>query len=202
MKKKSRYSDGDLINAIQKPDTIDSAISFIYAEHYRFLEKVVTGNSGSAADAEDVFQEMLITFIEMIQQKKFRGEAKVSTVLYSLMRNLWLGELRKRNSSLVREETYYSGEEKVDNDIMAQLQTKEATREIFGFFDSLGESCKNLLMQFYYREMPMKEILKESGYENEQVLRNKKYKCMKKLMDMVNNSPLVKQRFKSALQHG
>jgi RNA polymerase sigma factor (sigma-70 family) len=202
MAKKKRYSDTELIQALVQPGSMDDAVTFIYATHYRFLAKVVTGNSGNEMDAEDVFQETLITFIQLVQHQKFRGESSVRTFLYSLMRNIWLGELRKRNSSRTRDTGYYEDSERVEKGVTEFLQVKEATQEVFAFFDTLGEACKKLLIQFYYQELPMKMILEESGFENEQVLRNKKYKCMKKLTEMLDKAPIIKERLKTALRNG
>ena len=48
----------------------------------------------------------------------------------------------------------------------------------------------------------MKEILEKVSYGNEQVLRNKKYKCLKGLINMVNSSPAIMENLKTALQNG
>ena len=43
----------------------------------------------------------------------------------------------------------------------------------------------------------MKEILERiTDYENEQVLRNKKYKCMKQLEQMIQDNELIKTQLK------
>ena len=47
----------------------------------------------------------------------------------------------------------------------------------------------------------MKEILEATDYENEQVVRNKKYKCLKQLEHMINEKPFLKQTLKNLL-HG
>ena len=47
----------------------------------------------------------------------------------------------------------------------------------------------------------MKEILAALHYENEQVVRNKKYKCLKKLETMINENPALHQQLKNLL-HG
>jgi len=53
----------------------------------------------------------------------------------------------------------------------------------------LGESCRELLTLVYYENLSFKEILEKLHYENEQVIRNKKYKCMKELTDMIKDNP-------------
>jgi hypothetical protein len=44
-------------------------------------------------------------------------------------------------------------------------------------------------------------MLDALDYENEQVVRNKKYKCMKQLEQMIKDDPALKQTLKNLL-HG
>lgn len=55
--------------------------------------------------------------------------------------------------------------------------------------NEIGETCKKLLIGFYYENKSMKELLNQFDYENEQVLRNRKSKCMKKLKELLTNNP-------------
>jgi DNA-directed RNA polymerase specialized sigma subunit len=66
----------------------------------------------------------------------------------------------------------------------------------------MGEKCKQVLTMFYYDELPIKEILELTDYENEQVLRNKKYKCLKELTEAIKKSPVLYNNIKEALQYG
>jgi hypothetical protein len=45
----------------------------------------------------------------------------------------------------------------------------------------------------------MKEILQQTDYGSEQVLRNKKYKCLKTLTDYVHSSPELFNTVRDAL---
>jgi hypothetical protein len=47
----------------------------------------------------------------------------------------------------------------------------------------------------------MKEILDQTDYESEQVVRNKKYKCLKQLEKMVNANPALRETLKNLI-HG
>jgi hypothetical protein len=59
----------------------------------------------------------------------------------------------------------------------------------------LGESCKSLLTMVYYENLSYKEILERTHFESEQVIRNKKYKCMKELTDLIKDNPTLKNFF-------
>ncbi len=77
------FSDLELIAAIKTGNDIDSAVGFIYQNHYRSLENYVLTNSGNEMDAEDVIQEVLVVFIDIIQTDKYRSEASVRSFLYT-----------------------------------------------------------------------------------------------------------------------
>jgi hypothetical protein len=90
------YSDTELIHILKDNRQIDAGIKFLYKEYYGLLEYYVTNNKGSREDAADIIQETIVAFIEIIQQDKYRGDASVKSFLYSIARNIWLSELRKR----------------------------------------------------------------------------------------------------------
>ena len=57
-------------------------------------------------------------------------------------------------------------------------------------------------MMVYYENLSMSEIVDQMpGYQNEQVLRNKKYKCMKQLEQMMQDNETLRIQFKNALKN-
>ena len=194
------FSDAELITAIKTGNDIDNAVGFIYQNYYRLLENYVLTNNGNEMDAEDLIQEALVVFVDLVQREKYRGEASVRSFLYTLTRNLWISELRKRTSDSKRNGLFETGREKEEEDISNYLVYKEAQKTIVDLFERMGEKCKQILTLFYYEDLSMKDILRQTNYENEQVLRNKKYKCLKELTDLVQQSPTIFNNVKSALQ--
>ena len=106
MQVSGKLTNKDLILAIKSGKNIDEAISFIYKTYYGLLENIVLSNHGNKADAEDVIQEVLVVFIEMVTKDKYRAEASIKSFLYTLTRNLWISEIRKRSSAQKRNTTY------------------------------------------------------------------------------------------------
>lgn len=195
------YTDEDIVRDIHAEQHLNRAMRFIYQHYYGLLENYVLQNSGSKADAEDVIQEVLIVFVEMVQKGKYQGKASVKSFLYTLTRNMWISELRKKGSASRRHEQFESERDESEKDVSEYLSYKEGQQYIRKLFAEMGEACQNILTLFYYENYSMKEILQETDYENEQVLRNKKYKCLKKLIDRVQDSPTVYEQLKNALHH-
>lgn len=79
------------------------------------------------------------------------------------------------------------------------LENKQVSQQLVALLEHLGENCKQILMQFYYEERSMKEIVATTAYENEQVVRNKKSKCLKKLADMLRERPYLVEQLQTFL---
>ncbi|HMU46055.1 MAG TPA: sigma-70 family RNA polymerase sigma factor [Chitinophagaceae bacterium] len=194
-------ADQELISNIQAGIRLDGAIRELYRGYFDMVRIYVVNNSGNQQDAEDIFQDVIVSFIDIIQKNKFRGESSLKTFFYSLSRHTWLNELKRRGRAQAREEKYERGKDTMEFDTSHFIADRERKQEVIRLVDELGEACKKILMMFYYENLSMKEILESMHYENEQVVRNKKYKCLKQLEQMINEHPELKQNLKSLL-HG
>lgn len=196
------FSDEGLVVALKDPQAINEAIKHIYREYYNLLENYVINNKGSADDAADVIQEAIVAFIEMVQEDKFRGEASVKSFLYAITRNVWLAELKRRSSRDNRNRIFETGKDKEDVAVTKHLTQRENYTLIQALFEKLGGKCKQLLLLVYYEDLSMNDIMQRMpDYQNEQVLRNKKYKCMKQLEQMVQDDDYLRIEFKNALKN-
>lgn len=194
-----KFSDEELTESIRTGKDREQAIKFIYKDNFETLSRFILNNSGNRQDAEDIFQEVVVNFIAAVQLNKFRGESSIKTFLYSLNRFSWLNELKKKGRTQLREIKYEKAGDKVQQDGSRLLIEKESADQIINLVDLLGENCKKILLMFYYDNFSMKEILDTLDYENEQVVRNKKYKCLKQLERKISDNPLLKENLKSLL---
>lgn len=185
------YSDAELIAAIGMGDQLNSAIFFIYQQYAEPVQAFILANSGMPADAEDIFQETVVVFIDLVKKDKFRGESSVKTFLTAIARNLWLNELKKRARSDLREKAFEHTRESTEMDVSQFIADREVKQQFVEVLGKLGEPCKKLLTLFYYENLSMKDIVHHLPYENEQVVRNKKYKCLQALTDLVKQNPVI-----------
>jgi RNA polymerase sigma factor (sigma-70 family) len=194
-------ADGELLEAIRLGKGLDAAIKLVYRDHFESMAWLVKNNNGSQQDAEDIFQEVVVSFIELVQKGKFRGESSVKTFLFSMTKNTWLNELKKRGRAGVRELKYEKAKDQQEMDVSHFIAEQEAKKQVMDVVGQLGDTCKKILVMFYYENLSMKEILVNLEYENEQVVRNKKYKCLKQLEQMITSDPSLTQTLKNIL-HG
>jgi RNA polymerase sigma factor (sigma-70 family) len=196
-----KFPDAEIVSNLRTGDLMDDSIRALYRDHFDKLTRYILANNGTMQDAEDIFQETIVSFIELVRKDKFRGDSTIGTFLYSMNRHAWLNEIKRRDRAMVRNEKFEKNMDREESGGFDKISEREEKGVIFQLVTSLGESCKKILLLFYYEDRSMKEILAATDFENEQVVRNKKYKCLKKLDQMLKERPELKQTLKNLL-HG
>jgi RNA polymerase sigma factor (sigma-70 family) len=191
-----KYSDEELVNTIKTQKDINPAILFLYQQHSESVSSFIGSKGGSIQDGEDIFQEVVVAFITIVKNDKYRGESSIRTFLVSIAKNIWYNEIRKRQSTGNRERIYENEKDTVEDEIVVQIGDLETKQQFRQLLDRLGDPCRKLLLLYYYENLSMKEMVEHLPYENEQVVRNKKYKCLKHLTKMVEQDPLIRQNIK------
>jgi len=194
-----KTTDAELLRDLRSGDKIDDAIKNIYRNYFDSLGWYVMNNSGSRQDAEDVFQEVVVNFVDLVQKNKFRGESSLKTFLFALNRHAWLNELKRRGRAFKREEVYQKGQESQELNVSDILVDREDRRQLVSLLEQLGDTCKKILLLFYFENLSITDILDNLHYENEQVVRNKKSKCLKQLEQMISEKPELKKTLKYLL---
>jgi RNA polymerase sigma factor (sigma-70 family) len=185
MRNKIRFSDAELMAAIRGKENAEPAIWQLYADHSAVCRSYIMGKGATEEDADDIFQETVVSFIDSVQKDKFRQDSGIRTFLVSISRNLWYNEIRRRKRADSREKLYISDQEQEDAGIQDIIQDREMKKQMNELLQSLGDSCRKILELFYYENLSMKEMVSHLHYENEQVVRNKKYKCLQQLSEKI-----------------
>jgi len=196
MQESKAYSDEELLMAVSQGTELNQAILYIYKEYCEYVSSFIMKYGGSRQDAEDVFQDTVVAFTDLVKRGRFRKEASIKTFLVSIAKNIWLNEIKKRNRAGSREEKFEQTRDPGEVDVSHYLTEREMKQELSKLLDRLGESCRKILLLFYYENLSIRDMLTELPYENEQVVRNKKYKCLQYLSELVKKSPAVADRIK------
>ncbi len=153
--------------------------TYLYNEYLGFVTRMVTRNSGSEADALDIFQEGLVVLWMNIQKDRFQlqDNTQISTYLYSVCRNLWISKLRKKKKTVAVAE--YEAEIP-DSSRHPFQQPDPEIMNLRRYFKQLDEKCRKLLKLFYYEKKSLR-IIAERMDINENTAKNNKYRCMVKL---------------------
>ena len=191
MNKKIGFSDSELVKAIREKEMLEHAILQLYRDHAEITRSFIKGKGGTEQDADDIFQETVVSFIDSVQKSKFRQESGIRTFLISISKNLWYNEIRRRQRAGNRERLFEADRDQEDSGVQEIIQDRELKKQLNQLLQDLGDSCRKILELFYYENLSMKEIVLHLHYENEQVVRNKKYKCLQQLTDKMKLNTLA-----------
>ncbi|MCG2417657.1 sigma-70 family RNA polymerase sigma factor [Aequorivita sp. F47161] len=166
------------------------ALKFVYGSNRARLVAMVVANNGSEDEAEDIFQETIIAFYENVIRGVFKGDSAIGTYLYSIARFKWLNQIKKDK---VRKSHNIADNQKarIQENALTKYIRNERQEKIQEVLALLGESCKNLLIATIYHNQTMREIVANFNYSNEQVARNKKYKCLNTLRKLLETRPAL-----------
>lgn len=180
-------SQTTLVDAIKSNDSI--ALKTLYTSNYYKIETLVLKNSGTREHAKDVYQEAFICVWNNIKNDSFipQNETALQGYLYQIAKNKWLDVLRSsqfKKTNLIQNEMTFAN--KIDEEVNQEEQEifKKKLKQAMAAFKLLGSSCKELLTTFYFEKKSLREIADELQIE-ENTARNKKYRCMEKLREMV-----------------
>jgi len=167
-------NDSEVLEKIKKGD--ESALKYLYKKYFRMMAKLVITNNGTEQEAKDIYQDALIVFWEKVLRGNLVLTSKISTYLYSICLNLWRKELERKRR--------LSNEER-DSPTFIDDERKERIRIVHECINELDETCKRVLMYHYFDGMSMTEIAERCGFANTDTAKTKKYKCKKKLDQII-----------------
>src|SRR5450432_720638 len=169
MKAEESYSDEELVAAIKEDKNLNKPISFIYQNHSGKLSSFLINYGASEQQAQDVFQETVVAFIDIVKKDRYRPDAKISTFLTAIAKNIWFNEIKKNERSAFREKQFEKGRDQVEDDVSQQILEREMKQQMRSLLKQMDEPCQKILLLFYYEELSIKEIVHHLPYENEQV---------------------------------
>lgn len=170
----SEMDEKEVFEKIQRGD--EKSLEFIYKKYYRMMTKMVITNSGTEDEARDIYQDALVVFWQKARSGNLVLTSKMSTYIYSICQNLWRKELERKKR--------LSSEEK-DQPVHIDMDSPERVKIIAKCLGQLGDTCRKVLMYYYFDEMSMQEIADRLGFANTDTAKTKKYKCKQKLDELI-----------------
>jgi RNA polymerase sigma factor (sigma-70 family) len=141
-------------------------------------------------DILDAYQDAII----LLQEKAIQGSlddlrCSLKTYVFSIGKHLLYNTLRKQKKKVaqmnVEEEVYdYST---IAFDFLQTNELSERQLQLQRAFATLGKRCKEVLSLFYYRGYTIEEIGERLNYENKNVVKSQKSRCLKQLKDKIQS---------------
>lgn len=183
MKSNSGYiklSEDKLVEQLRAGD--ENALKHIYRSYFKPVLHLVISNNGSEDDARDIYQDAICVLYELMRKPNFELTCSLNTYIYSVSKNLWLKELRKRSNGELRLHEEYDHEDTdTESDTEDFILKENKIDRMNECLDQLGEPCNTILRDFFYHKLSMEEIAGKMGYTNSDNAKNQKYKCFIRL---------------------
>ena len=158
----------------------ERVVTKIYQELYPKIQKYVLSNGGTEDDARDLMQKSLMQMVVRAKVRHLEIKTSFEGYLFITARNFWLRIVKKRNLEVTNYElsTLHSEDQEVADSAVEQ-EKWELFQEKLAV---LSENCRRLL-GFFFKKLSYKEIATAMEYANENVVKQRMFKCKQKLKD-------------------
>ncbi len=192
MKANMTYNNKDILTLIRSPlaKDQDKAFMYLYRNTYKTVQAMITRNNGKEEDAKDVFQDALIVVHKNLRKEDFELSCQIGTYVYSIARNLWLKSLRNKKVHLNIDDQIHDFIE-IPEDTDAFILRAQRQDQLENMVQHLKGDCKRVLKLYYYERLKMFDIANKMGYSTEQVAKNKKSSCLKKLRHLLTKQSIL-----------
>jgi RNA polymerase sigma factor (sigma-70 family) len=173
-----KLSDKKLAEALKNRD--EEALIQLYNDNYTVIRNFVLRHQGNEQDAEDLLLEAVMVVWDNIIKPDFALTSKLSTYVFAIVKRKWWKMMGKHQK--LTYDTDGIGDIDIPDDPHLQ---RESQTLVLQLLQELEDGCKDLLSLFYLQELPTKIIAQKLQLANADVVKSKKYQCMKKLQHIL-----------------
>jgi len=167
--------ENEVVDGLKKRN--NAAYDLLYTFYYPSIEHFVKRNSGTSADAKDIFQETIIVLLDKVPKKDFILTSSIKTYIFAVASNLWLKRLRQAKKMTVLKDEF----ELEDMSLAEWEQKEESLSErnvIQRVFHKISRHCLIFLTKTFLTGATREKLVEEMGYRNAHTFDNQKYKCL------------------------
>lgn len=182
---KHHYSDEQIIEGIKTKNS--HVLRFLYSKFRKKVINYVVHNSGNINEAEDVFQDSIIKTFKETQKQDFILKNTFEAYFMNICRNTWIYAVKLKDKK-IKTEIFHEEFEEIN--LFDEYKNEQIQKLTWKQFRLLKEDCQAVLEMYYFQEKAMTEIAYRMDYKNEQIAKNKKFKCLEYLRELLKNHPI------------
>jgi len=176
------HSDEYLIDSLVHGN--DDGIKEIYNRLYPKVRNYIVSNKGNEEDAKDLMQKSLLIISLKLRKGDFKIASTFEGYFFTVCRNLWRKE---KGTSMVTIDRGLDHTSKAEE--IAELIIEQEKWDLFQEkIQLLSENCRTIL-KLYFDKIPNAKIAKDLDYSSENVVRQRVFKCKKKLSEFIQADP-------------
>lgn len=164
-----------------------NALQYVYQSYRKdFIKWASFKYTIDSEVAEDVFSDAVIDVYQNVLSERYQKSDKASlkSYLYEIGKNKILNILNKLKISDTHLKIIANSQDKTYNNIFEINKNQEITNKVKELLELIDEKCQKVLTLFYFHSLSMEDIAHEMNFKNEDVAKNKKLKCLRKLQHL------------------
>lgn len=186
-----KFTDIEIVEEIKKGNS-DEVLLFLYQTTQYKLSSWIIKNNGNEEEAQDIFQDSVLSFYQYVLGGKFDEGKSVDAFIFSVGRNKWINRAKQRNKTVSGVDEYVYGTPNEISSEFAAVFSEDKSAKMDALLTQLGERCKELLTYSVFYSMKMVDIAEKMEFSNADTAKTKNYKCKKRLMKIINEDEQVK----------
>lgn len=182
------HTDQKYIEALLQEDPV--LIATIYKNWGAECKRFVLSNNGNTQDADDLFQESLLTILKQAKSKKIELKVPFGGYLYFIYRNKWIDTLRKQKNYLLRIQEIERYTDKYTSEQIAN-ETEFGNKKMQLFYDcfqQLEDFCKTIIGG-RLKKMTSKQLMDLLKLPTANAVNFRMHKCRKQLKKLIEQHP-------------
>jgi len=179
-------TDEQLISQLKQRDR--NALAKVYSVYKTEFFKFASRYNAKNELLEDVYQDALIVVYENAQAGKLDAlKSTVKTYLFGIGKFMLFKHFRDSKKEVHTDENYVfdNYEQAVIEDVYEDEGPSDYQKLLVANFKKLGDKCREVLELFYLQGLKLDEIVSIQGYENKNVVKSQKSRCLKSLKELI-----------------
>lgn len=161
----------------------EAAVKYFIEKQSHYILKITRKTSLEKSDVIDCYSDAIVHLIQQVREDKFRGESKLSSYFYRIFYNKCVDLSRKKTTNIVTDDFSQIVSKEDPQDKMEIQQDFNVLQKKLSV---IGDVCKKIVMDWGYFGYSMDEIAKRNNLQNAKQAKDRKYKCLKKLRELLN----------------
>ena len=181
------YTDSEIIEKVLAGGKgFEDVSMYLFHNMKGFLPQIKEKLNLPQQQMQDAYADALVKLIRKLKDGTFRGESKISSYFYKIFYNTAVDVSRKNASNKNMETLELLEHDARERDLLNMIDNKDEATQVVKVINTMGDLCQRILMDWGYYGYSMAEIATRSDLSNAESARSMKYKCLKKLRELLN----------------
>jgi len=179
-------NDNQIIEQLKQRN--QNALKTVYIDYKAEFLKFMSRYNANNEILEDIFQDAIIVLFENAQKGKLDTlKSTVKTYLFATGKFMLFKYFRDSKKEVPTEDTFLfdTYEQAVIDNVYEDEEMTNYQVQLVDNFKKLGDKCREILELFYLQGKKLDEITQEQGYENKDVAKSQKSRCLKSLKQLI-----------------